>query len=119
MFHGYMLYYKIHSRAIQWSSSAAITPLVTAALFFILFVYVELRISPEPVLAPFLLEQKVPVLVGCNNFLVSLANFAIQYFFPLWFETVALTSASIAGMKILLNQRTRRLTSGRPAHNAQ
>jgi len=37
---------------------------------FITFIMVELFIAPEPVLAPFLLKHRVPVLVGMNNFLV-------------------------------------------------
>ncbi|KZP16074.1 hypothetical protein FIBSPDRAFT_866306 [Athelia psychrophila] len=45
-------------------------------------------------MAPFLLRQKVPVLVGLSNFLVSIGTFAIMYFFPMWFQTVALTSGN-------------------------
>ena len=63
----------------------------------IMFVIFELRYSLEPMLAPFLLKQKIPVLVGINNFLVAQCNFAVMYFFPMWFETVTLTSAAIAG----------------------
>lgn len=33
-----------------------------------------------------------------SNWLVAFCNFAIQYFFPMWFETVALTSSSVAGV---------------------
>jgi hypothetical protein len=66
-------------------------------VFFSSFVYVELRIAPEPVLAPFLLKQKIPVLIGIQNFLVANCNFAVMYFFPMWFMTVPLTSASVAG----------------------
>lgn len=62
-----------------------------------MFVYVELRIAPEPILAPFLLAEKIPVLVGVSNFLVATCNFTVMYNFPMWFQTVALTSASEAG----------------------
>jgi len=41
--------------------------------------------------------MKIPVLVGCSNFLVAMCNFSIMYFLPMWFVTVAGTSASIAG----------------------
>ena len=75
-----------------------IVPLVLAAVFIVAFVVVEIWVSPEPVLAPFLLKQKIPVLIGMQNFLVANCNFAVMYFFPMWFETVALTSASTAGM---------------------
>lgn len=54
-------------------------------------------VAPEPILAPFLLRQKIPVLVGISYFLVAFANFSVMYSFPMWFETVKLTSASEAG----------------------
>ena len=72
-------------------------PLGSALLFAGTFVYVELSLAPEPVLAPFLLKQKIPVLVGASNFLVATCNFTVMYNFPTWFQTVMLTSASEAG----------------------
>ena len=56
-----------------------------------------MRIAPEPILAPFLLKEKIPVLVGISNFLVATCNFTVMYNFPTWFQTVLLTSASEAG----------------------
>jgi len=53
------------------------------------------------VLTPFLLKQKIPVLVGASNFLVGFCNFSVMYFFPTWFQTVMLTSDSIAGLHLL------------------
>ncbi|KIK93560.1 hypothetical protein PAXRUDRAFT_144798 [Paxillus rubicundulus Ve08.2h10] len=84
-----------------WTEPWVIVPLAVSGAFFTAFVLVELFIAPEPVLAPYLLKQKVPVLVGISNYLVSLCNFAVMYFFPMWFQTVALTSASIAGLHLL------------------
>ena len=66
-------------------------------MFGLLFVIVELKVAPEPMLAPFLLRQKIPVLVGLSNFLVATCNFTVMYNFPTWFQTVLLTSASEAG----------------------
>ena len=70
---------------------------MSAITFFLLFLLVELKLATEPVLVPSLLKQKIPVLVGVNNFLVAICNFSILYFFPMWFQTVMLTSASTAG----------------------
>lgn len=81
----------------QWTDLSVILPLILTGVFAIAFVLVELFIAPEPVLAPFLLKQKIPVLTGISNFLVSLCNFTVMYFFPTWFQTVALTSSSVAG----------------------
>ena len=70
---------------------------MVAIVFFLLFIFVELKVAVEPVLTPFLLKQKIPVLVGLSNFLVAFCNFSIMYFFPMWFQTVMLTSAAVAG----------------------
>ena len=72
-------------------------PLTLSGVFAILFIWIELKVAPEPVLAPFLLKQKIPVLVGISNFLVATCNFSVMYNFPTWFQTVMLTSASEAG----------------------
>ena len=85
------------SRFTKWKDAFVIVPLIFAGIFGIAFVLVELFIAPEPVLAPFLLKQKIPVLVGLSNYLVALCNFTVMYFFPTWFQTVALTSAATAG----------------------
>ncbi|OJA19157.1 hypothetical protein AZE42_05381 [Rhizopogon vesiculosus] len=87
----------------SWSDPWVFVSLALAGSFFVIFILVELLVAPEPILAPHLLKQKVPVLVGISNFLVSLCNFSVMYFFPMWFQTVALTSASMAGLHLLPN----------------
>ncbi|KAF8352168.1 vacuolar amino acid permease [Amanita rubescens] len=81
-----------YNEALPWSDTVVVTSFTMAWVFFAL-----------PVLAPSLLRQKVPVLVGLSNFLVSTCNFAVTYFFPMWFQTVMLTRASIAGLHLLPN----------------
>lgn len=76
-------------------------------VFSFAFVYIELYVAPEPVLAPFLLKQKIPVLVGISNFLVATCNFTVMYNFPTWFQTVMLTSASEAGTFCCLHESLR------------
>ncbi|KAG7086848.1 hypothetical protein E1B28_002769 [Marasmius oreades] len=88
---------------LPWSNPGVIVPLALSFIFSILFIIVELYVAPEPVLAPFLLRERIPVLVGISNFLVAICNFSITYFFPMWFQTVMLTNASIAGLHILPN----------------
>lgn len=88
---------------LSWDDGRVVVPLTLFSVFFAGFILVELFVAPEPVLAPFLLKEKVPVLVGISNFFVSLCNFSIMYFFPMWFQTVPLTSASVAGLHLLPN----------------
>jgi hypothetical protein len=87
---------------MQWSDVTVYTPLAISFLSFFCFLLVEFFMAPEPVLPPSLLKQKIPILVGMSNFLVAMCNFTIAYFFPVWFETVGLTSASIAGVSLPL-----------------
>ena len=70
---------------------------MASILFTVLFLLVEIYVAVEPVLPPYLLRQKVPVLVGCSNALVAVCNLSVTYYFPTWFQTVMLTSASTAG----------------------
>ena len=88
-------------------------PLSSAVIFALLFVYVELRVAPEPILAPFLLTERIPVLVGVSNFCVATCNFAVMYNFPTWFQTVLLTSAGEAGACGLSSAGTRLGGDGR------
>ena len=82
----------------QWSDLQVVIPLILSLLFFCLLVVVECYVALEPILPPSFLREKVPVLVCLSNFFLSVCNFSIMYFIPLWFQTVALDSASIAGM---------------------
>ncbi|PFH53531.1 hypothetical protein AMATHDRAFT_1185 [Amanita thiersii Skay4041] len=92
-----------YNEGLPWSTPIVVGSFLLGIIFFVLFLLVELFVSPEPVLAPSLLRQKVPLLVGTSNVLVAMCNFAIMYFLPMYFQTVMLTSASIAGLHLLPN----------------
>lgn len=86
-----------------WGAPAVLWPLILSVISLVAFVVIELCVASEPVLAPFLLKQKFPVLNGLSNFFVANCTFTIMYFFPMWFQTVGLTSASTAGLHLLPN----------------
>ncbi|KAF8891127.1 vacuolar amino acid permease [Gymnopilus junonius] len=92
-----------YNESLPWSNSSVIATVTCAGVFAIAFIIVELFIAPEPVLARFLLKQNIPILVGCSNFLVAMCNFSVMYFFPMWFQTVPMTNASMAGLHLLPN----------------
>jgi len=50
---------------------------MASIIFAVLFLLVELFVAVEPVLPPYLLSQKVPVLVGCSNALVAVCNLSV------------------------------------------
>ena len=82
----------------QWTDQRVIIPLTLSFLSFGVLLAIEFCIAPEPILPASLLREKVPVLVSLNNYFLGASNFGIMYFIPLWFQTVSLDSASIAGM---------------------
>ncbi|KAF8636888.1 hypothetical protein AX16_010944 [Volvariella volvacea WC 439] len=92
-----------YNEGLPWENTAVRTSLVLATFFALLFLYVELKLAREPVLAPSLLKQRIPVLVGISNFLVAMCNFSVIYFLPMWFQTVMMTSASVAGLHLVPN----------------
>ena len=72
--------------------------LASSGMFVFTFLLVEFFVVPEPVLAPHLLKQKIPVLIGMSNFLVKLCNFTVMYYFPMWFQMVMKIKASVTGV---------------------
>ena len=69
----FFLSYKYNDE-LPFSAPPVIVALCLFVITFILFVLIELYWAKEPVLAPFLLKQKVPVLIGLSNGLVSLVQ---------------------------------------------
>lgn len=92
-----------YNQEYPWDSAQVVTSLVITAVAAVAFVFIELKLAYEPMLAPALLRQTVPVIVGISNALVSMCNFAMMYFYPMWFETVQLRSAGVAGAHLLPN----------------
>ncbi|KAF8801910.1 MFS general substrate transporter [Phlegmacium glaucopus] len=88
---------------LPWSHPSVWISFVASIAFTVLFFLVEIYVSVEPVLPPYLISQKVPVLIGCSNALVAVCNLSVTYYYPTWFQTVMLTSASTAGLHLLPN----------------
>ncbi|KAF7314965.1 Vacuolar amino acid permease [Mycena indigotica] len=87
----------------SWSDPWVFIPLLCGIAFITLFFLVESFVASDPVLSPSMLRQRVPALIGVSNFLSATCNFSVSYFFPVWFQTVMLESASTAGLHITPN----------------
>ncbi|KAJ3502815.1 hypothetical protein NLJ89_g8716 [Agrocybe chaxingu] len=91
------------NEGLEWSERPVWMSLLGSIFFAVLFIVVEVYVAVEPVLPPYLLTEKVPVLVGFSNALVAVCNLSVTYYFPTWFQTVMLSSASTAGLHLLPN----------------
>lgn len=95
-----LVVFRLHTLP-QWTHPSVFIPFLLTLLFLTLFLLFELFIAIEPVLPAQLLTQKVPVLVGLSNALVAVCNLSVTYYFPVWFQTVELSSATKAGALVL------------------
>ena len=72
----------------QWTDFRVIGSIALSVSAFVTFVVLELLVVPAPILAPFLLRRRIPILVSTSNLLIAYCNFASA------FETrVSLTDA--------------------------
>ncbi|KIJ29228.1 hypothetical protein M422DRAFT_61856 [Sphaerobolus stellatus SS14] len=97
-----LLHYKYNNN-MPWIDPIILSLCILTPVLFVSFFMVELFLATEPVLAPSLLSQRVPILIGLSYLFVGLCNFCVNYFFPLFFQTVLLSSSARAGFHLLPN----------------
>ncbi|KAF8343831.1 major facilitator superfamily domain-containing protein [Cantharellus anzutake] len=94
----FLVFLSLHFNSdIPLSDPLVIVSIGLAIAFAILFIVVEFYVVEEPILPSWLLKKRIPLLVGISNILVPQCNFAVMYFYPLWFQSVQLSSTSEAG----------------------
>ncbi|KAI1653385.1 major facilitator superfamily domain-containing protein [Daldinia decipiens] len=88
----------IHS----WSSYQIIVPLVMGVLGLIGFCGLEgSTLVPNPVMPLRLFANRTSMIVYANTFLVSMLNYWIFFFLPIYFQSVKLSTPSRSGVQIL------------------
>jgi MFS family permease len=87
----------------KWTDPLIVTLLSSSAVLLVVFLYVELRVAPEPVLPVELLTQRTPVFVAINNLTISILSFASLYSVPLFYTAVRLMTPSDAGAHMVPN----------------
>ncbi|KAF7295800.1 Vacuolar amino acid permease [Mycena chlorophos] len=92
-----------YNESLPWPHPTVLIPLVLTIASFVAFIFIELRIAPEPIMPASLLVQRVTVLIGASNSFVTACTFSLTYFFPLWFQVVELKSAATAGLHLMPN----------------
>lgn len=83
------------ARELAWSDPQVWSLLVTSAVGFILFIFVEGWIAPEPVLPLRLLKRRTPVAVAISNFSMSVSTFSVVGCACGCFELVLIASCTI------------------------
>ncbi|KAG8869819.1 hypothetical protein FRC20_000814 [Serendipita sp. 405] len=88
---------------LMWSDRRVYGLLVASALSLCTFVFVESKVSPEPVMPMKLLLSRTPLSVALTNFFGSIVSFSVLFNIPLYFMAVRLQTASEAGLHLLPN----------------
>lgn len=89
----------------KWSDPLIYLLLLASAFATACFILVEHRLAPYPILPLTLLgpARRTPLGVALSNFFMTLAQFSTLYNVPLYFSTVHLDKATVAGAHLLPN----------------
>ncbi|KAK0629347.1 major facilitator superfamily domain-containing protein [Bombardia bombarda] len=86
----------------SWSSPRVIVPLVLGLLGLVGFCWLESStLIPEPVMPLRLFASRTSSIVYVNTFLVSILNYTIFFFLPIYFQSVQLSTPARSGVQIL------------------
>jgi hypothetical protein len=102
---GASLQYLSSSSAIDAACHGArnLATLAAAILFFLLFIYIELRIAHKPIMPLALLQRRTTLCIGLIAGLVAIVNFNMVYHLGMLFEIVFQQPVSQAGAHLLPN----------------
>ncbi|CAH0038999.1 unnamed protein product [Clonostachys rhizophaga] len=86
-----------------WSSWNTLVPLLVGFAGFLLFgAFENSRFAPlEPVMPPRLFNNRTSVIIAINTFLFTAVLYWTLFFLPVYFQTVALTSPTRAGVNLI------------------
>ncbi|RSH92085.1 hypothetical protein EHS25_008497 [Saitozyma podzolica] len=83
--------------------TSSLTMAAAFVIFFVAFVYVELRVAAKPVLPLSLLSRRTPLCVGIIAGAIAIVNFNMIYHLPMVFDIVFEQDLAVAGSHLLVN----------------
>ncbi|KAI0225396.1 hypothetical protein L0F63_001753 [Massospora cicadina] len=83
-----------------WASPAVLVPLIVAILTFCIFVYVEWRVSREPILPGRILTRNV-ISAAATAFLNGALFFTTIFYIPIYYQIIHNEGAILAGLELL------------------
>ncbi|KAF9246956.1 vacuolar amino acid permease [Melanogaster broomeanus] len=86
---------------LPWSHPLIWGLFVLSAIFWVVFVYVEARLAPYPVMPLRLITQRTPLAVSLANLMGSMTAFSTLYNIPMYFSAVRLDTSTNAGLHLL------------------
>ncbi|KAI5866073.1 major facilitator superfamily domain-containing protein [Durotheca rogersii] len=87
---------------LPWSSPLVIGLLVASVLLFGLFLVVESKTTAIPVIPLRMLKGRFPITIQIANLFAGLSSYSYIFQLPLFFQTVLLDSAAVAGARLAI-----------------
>ncbi|KAI0007192.1 major facilitator superfamily domain-containing protein [Xylariaceae sp. FL0662B] len=85
-----------------WSSPLVIIPLVLGIIGLAAFGWFEgSKLAPEPVMPLRLFSNRTSAAIYANTFLISMLNYWVFFFLPIYFQSVKLLTPTQSGVQIL------------------
>ncbi|KAI5477489.1 vacuolar amino acid permease [Pseudohyphozyma bogoriensis] len=90
-----------NNQRASWSNPWLIFTTTLAPLFLALFIFVEAKVSPEPVLPFKIIARRTPLFVCLVTVFVAVCNFGVMYHYPIFFLALTSSTAGQAGSHLL------------------
>ncbi|KAG5355006.1 Multidrug resistance protein [Yarrowia sp. B02] len=74
---------------------------VASAIFLAIFLYVEMKIAPEPIMTKAVFGHLRPTLLTTSVFFTTITQFSVIYYTPVFLQVVFLESAAQAGVRLI------------------
>lgn len=74
---------------------------LASALFLAVFLYVEMKIAPEPIMTKAVFGHLKPTLLTTSVFFTTVTQFSVIYYTPVFLQVVFLESAAQAGIRLI------------------
>lgn len=86
---------------VPWTHPLVLTTLPLSLLALFVFIFIEDRLVPEPVIPVRLLTQQTVAAACLTNWFITMAVFALLYYIPIYFQTVLSLSSTAAGARLI------------------
>ncbi|AOW01144.1 major facilitator superfamily domain-containing protein [Yarrowia lipolytica] len=74
---------------------------LASAIFLAVFLYVEIKIAPEPIMTKAVFGHLKPTLLTTSVFFTTITQFSVIYYTPVFLQVVFLESAAQAGVRLI------------------
>lgn len=88
---------------VSWTDRFTIASFTVSVIIFIVFIFIELRVAPEPIAPAYIIKNGTLIAIYMANFLMVGANMTMLFSVPLYLQAVRQFTPSQVGLTLLSN----------------